>query len=251
VIAWGIGGFFTFLVIILQGAACDYTVYGDSRVSSQYNYYADSPEFRSYVDTYTADAWAAHGSLSEPVPSFVNQRLAESGWPSRVPAAVDWEQYMQPYTTVDEVGDAHVHAITPCFFNWTALLAAQKFFGADPCTYVFEDSDAVACIGAWSAKQFQAYWCWAYTTGPAEQLEWENAADRTEADRQKRSQAKEVSWEAVDSIGAFYRHNTILLGLTVVSFIVTTVSLVIEFVLIKKEVPNAGVKKETELPDQG
>jgi hypothetical protein len=184
-----------FVVTILQGVALEYTTYGDAHLSTQYAYYEFDKDFREYVDRYTDTVWQGHGDLSQPAPTGL------------VTGDLNWTEYMQPYV-VFSLGEYRDRLITPCFFNWSALMERPARFAADdPCMFDLGDDDALGCIGSWTGSLFRRFWCYAYRTW-LDELAFAKKNDW--ATVQEARVRREVSWWSVASLSAFYRHNLYL-----------------------------------------
>jgi hypothetical protein len=225
-------------VMCVQAAALDVTTYGDYHVSSQWDYYNSSSEFKEYYDKFGAPDFSTFGSLAEPVHPELAEMLLDRNFSAPRYADLDWSDYFVEYANTSTTPPNNSARVAPCALNWAAIAAVPlRFLGGDPCMFEFTDTDVLGCIGGWSAQNFQRFWCYASRV-KQDQDEFEEENKDFSA-RQKRSVTKQVSWSSVDSLSAFYRHNTYLIGMLVASLIVSVVTVVLDHLLLAPKPPPA------------
>jgi uncharacterized Tic20 family protein len=218
---------FALVVIILEGLGLELTKWGDRIIPSQYNHFAPGSDFERYVVSYTDAKWEADMDIGVAVPDLLNEKVNET----HIPDSHDLEfvAYMQPYVRYREGVGYEVVRIASCAFNWTHLIQAAladagspTFKDNDPCYFRINEQDAMDCVGAWDAVLFQRYWCYLYREKDTDRRWLE--VSRSQDERQKREARKRVADTAVDSIAAFYRHNTYLIAILCTSFVLLLVS---------------------------
>jgi hypothetical protein len=226
-ICFAIAFVLTLAIIIVQGVALTLTTYADYHVSSEYGYYDTSSEFKEYYDKYATPDMETFGSLESAVHPELNRLLADQNFTTTIPYAdLDWSEYYQEYANTSVTPPNNNAKIAPCVFDWVALSSdTTRFLGGDPCMFSIGDNDALACIGSWTGTNFQRYWCYASRT---HEIDVKYASDHSFADVQKRMVRRVVGITAVDSMSAFYRHNTYCIGILVASFVVSVIAVVID-----------------------
>jgi hypothetical protein len=97
------------------------------------------------------------------------------------------------------------------------LAESERLNATTPCEFDMSDGDAMQCIGRWTATKFKEYWCSLYE----EAVAWEEwAAAHSQEDRQNRQARKALERRAVDSVAAFYGHNTFLIAILIIGLVV-------------------------------
>jgi hypothetical protein len=217
---WTVGLIITFVVIGLEGAGLEYTKYGNQRICTEWNYYADD-EFKTYVDTFTVPTWI--NFVKAPIPLDINDNRPETEAP--IPLSVDLPDYMQWYS-YSTVGSNYNHAsIAPVALNWTDLLINNKLRGPNPCNYGIVDSDAAGTIGKWTVETFKDYWCDEYTRQVIDFNKWKNEDSKDDVEIIKYNATYTRERKAVASLAGFYRHNTYLIYIQVAGFVCVAIAL--------------------------
>lgn len=240
-ICWGTGYFLTLIVIILQGCALTYTVYGSYVVQDQYNYLDQYPDFKSYVETHdTPDTYlfSFHFGVINDIRGWNGASRLEGSWFDIGSLEAFFVVYRKKIEEGSEYGSGRVAS---CAFNWTMIALSDKLSG-EPCSFTIEDGDAAACIGGWSGRSFRDYWCYLWNekksnedflkTGPSV------------ADIQKREQARLRNDRVVDSVPAFYRHNTYFIGINVAGAVVSAGAVALDFFLARSKPQEGGGEKQ-------
>jgi hypothetical protein len=214
-------------VAILQGFALSLTVHGDAHVSSEYDYYNTSSAFKEYYDKYSSPDNSTFGNLKDPVIPHFDHLLAEQNFTTRIPyRALDWNDYFQEYANTSQASPDNNARITPCVFDWNALAKTpSKFSGGDPCAFSINDEDPLACIGDWTGKYFQRFWCYAFHRYSEEQERNKNA---TSFELEQREITTRIRRLAVESLSAFYRHNEYFIGWLGVSLIISVIAVTLD-----------------------
>jgi hypothetical protein len=230
-------------VIGTQGYALWMTTYGDYHVSSEYDYYNSSSEFKEYYDKYGVPNPETFGSLDSPVLPDFDELLEDQNFTFSIPYKnLDWSEYFQEYANTSQTPPNGSAKITPCVFNWGQLATTpMRFLGGDPCMFSIGDEDALACIGGWSGKNFQRFWCYASRKAQDEE-KWRE--DRSFSDLQKRDARAKIGFQSVDSLSAFYRHNVYMVSILSAAFVISLVSVILDHVATapKPASPEAVVK---------
>jgi hypothetical protein len=220
-LTWTCALILTFVVIGLEGAGLEYTKYGNSRISTEWNYYSED-EFRTYADTYRGlSQWINY--VTVPVPAIVNDNRGANEAP--VPLNVDLPDYMQYYARSTFGSSYDQLSIAPVALNWTDLSAKGKLRGPNPCNYGISDSDAAATIGKWTAEKFKDYWCDEYTRQVIDFNKWKNEDNKDEVEIIKYNATYTRQRKAVGSLAGFYRHNTYLIYIQVAGFLCVAIAL--------------------------
>jgi hypothetical protein len=142
-VLWGVGMLLSFIVIALESAGVDYTVYGDTGVCDKTAYYSND-DFKEYVDKYLTLEWERAGGFQRYAQwdfSIVRNAVRRGGRPSESelwsvsdsPGVFD-DPFLVRYTTctpsaaptVEPDGgpvtdDEDSFKVPSCVFNWTRL----------------------------------------------------------------------------------------------------------------------------------
>jgi hypothetical protein len=246
-ILWLVSFIFALVAIILEGVGLELTKWGDRIIPSQYNHFTPGSDFERYVLSYTDARWEADLGISVAVPNLLNERLNTT----HVPDSHDLQfvAYMQPYARYREGVGYEITRIASCAFNWTSLIdsaladtGSPTFKDEDPCYFRMNKQDAMECIGQWDAVLFQRYWCALYREKDADRRWLEEG--RSLDERQKRESRKRVADKAVDSLAAFYRHNTYMIAIMCISFVFSLVCVFLDMTWRKtKERPRRRAER--------
>jgi hypothetical protein len=229
-------------LLALEAVALAWTTHGDAHVSSEYDYYNTSSPFKEYYDKYGSPNPSTFGSLDDPVISNFDQLLADQNFTTSVPyKELDWSEYYQEYANTSQPSPNNSAMITPCVFDWNALAQTPlKFMGGDPCMFTIADEDALACIGGWTGTNFQRFWCYASRKYLDDQ---ERNKDGGPPEQQHRDITAQIGRWAVDSLSAFYRHNTYMIGWLAVSLVISVIAVTLDDIFL---VPKQTPKPESE-----
>jgi hypothetical protein len=247
-ILWAAGYALTVIVIAVQGAGLGYTTYAVGLVQDEFNYLEQYDEFKEYVGAYGDAKYLLQGFALAPINALraaAGRAPLNDAWLALDPAA-----FRVAYREKAEGSVAYAYrAVASCAFDWAALDDAK--FAGGPCSFGIGDGDAAACIGGWTGAAFKDYWCYLWEQSEADR-EF-NATGPTLADWQKREQVRIRDEYAVDSIAAYYRHNTYLIGINVAALIASAVSVALDIWIAKQSGAAAEgepqPKKEKKLTD--
>jgi hypothetical protein len=159
---WITGFIFFTVALFAEAAGLVYTRYGDAVIPTL-NDYEKNSDFDSYIKKYGRDSeWHEWTGINNPSPwsaTFVGWLLAHD---PPVDLAdfplVNIPAFTQTYARVVDNGYEVAH-VSGCAFNWSALIDRGTILGKSPCDMTLSDSDALQCIGGWSADSFTSYWC--------------------------------------------------------------------------------------------
>ena len=131
-------------LFICQIITVSKTKYGDTVISSIYNYYNTSDEFKEYVDSF----YDVEGASFTPPNVSTDFEFDD-----------DIFHYFYVSYTYYSNGDYHSAKVPSCKFDYTGVV--EDFSSDNPCDYSFSEFEGT-CIGGWSASLLQQYWCSLY-----------------------------------------------------------------------------------------
>lgn len=206
-----LGGIAFALMFIGQLFGVIKSTYGESIIANSYNYYEEKDDFKDYVDqTYGV----GNKSMSLPYNSAILQYDASK-----------FKDFIVNYVYVDKSTNYVNGAVPSCQFNF----AHAVLNGSDPCNYNFEKVTG-RCIGGWTPKKFQKYWCHLSKTQDKVNKAYDTQEKIT-------IQAKEIrDYKGLKSVSAFFIINTILIIFESVSILLLFITMVIQLIFNYKEI---------------
>jgi hypothetical protein len=206
---------FGLVVIILEAVGLDLTKFGDTLVPSRNNYFDETNStFHIYYETWYEDrpdeiASAVPSQVIGPL-SFGSLDLSDVVMEFFRRNGSDWESLN----------------VTCLILNWTKFLDRNHDL-SNPCNYVFEpDEDQLDHLGEWDVSQFKSLWCSRFKEHQEDEA-WNRSHD--EVDQKKRYAARKRGRISVDSLSAYYGHNSYFVGVNAASFTFLAIAVILDF----------------------
>jgi hypothetical protein len=265
---WLFGYLFFFVALICEGVSIDYTKYGNAPVLSQlnllkkatfYDYYLRyvEPPGNDVVPLPPAQSPYKKWSKVRPtdvlldtefqfLEGFVKQGDKETV--ARIYRRTDLSAYMQPFYSLVPESDPALDRCVSCAINWSAALEKGAFSGANPCDWDFGKVPTAdhMCIGGWTPKLLQEYWCDQYTEAKGDDdcdIAHPDADDWTCV---KERAVRERAWVTQYSLAAMYQNNQLLIGIQIVGFVFSCVAVWLDMLFRDPEMSPYGPTPDEE-----
>jgi hypothetical protein len=232
IVLWLFTYAFFFVTAMTQIVGLVFSRWGDQRVPYQYNLLVDD-DFQRY--------WQLYVNVGrDPLPGyFMNDGIPWHLFPHF--PRLDLYAYMQPYYVPEDGSDAMTYAeVTSCAINFSALVESGRFSIASPCSFTVFGQDNVVCCNDWTFELLMDYWCDEHQKYQTE-LDYASFHDpKLVQERQAVQQRGNITLNSPDM---FFQNNRLLLGVEIVAFLVSLVSVIVDITWRRTD---AKIKRRTE-----
>jgi hypothetical protein len=220
---WVISMIFVLVTVILQGLGLDLTKFGDTPVASVDDYYEADSDFRTYYSMWFD---RIGGDIAYAVPPWVNVQLSNRSM-SGVPDTLDLSDAVVPFYRQND-GAWQLLYTTSVVLDWTRLVNEDRLRGGNPCDFAIDSSVELARIGDWDAASFKDFWCSKYEQWDADQG-WKRDSASSDSEMRQRLASRTRTKVAVDSLSAYYGHNTYFIGINTAALAFLMLAVALDF----------------------